>query len=121
MGSRESRVSEVYDVWRAEWMLCSGVISRGSSWADALFNFVLPHVHSIMLFALSIFAWTSAALELASTGSSFSHHVAIRTRDIDRATKFYSLLGLEEEARFLAGTVRLSAEIKFRDDFIFSF
>ena len=34
------------------------------------------------------------------------HHLAIRTRDIELAIQFYSLLDFEVETKFLAGTVR---------------
>ncbi|KAL7551593.1 hypothetical protein ACHAWF_014779 [Thalassiosira exigua] len=35
-----------------------------------------------------------------------SHHVAIKTRDIDNAIKFYSLLGFGVESKFVAGPAR---------------
>lgn len=58
---------------------------------------------------LSAWAWPlTSALSgsgLASSGSAL-HHTAIRTKDIKRAMKFYSLLGLEEEVRFKAGFAR---------------
>jgi len=34
------------------------------------------------------------------------HHIALRTRDIDNAIKFYSLLGFEVEAKFRAGPAK---------------
>ena len=38
--------------------------------------------------------------------SAISHHVAIKTRNIENAIKFYSLLGFEVETKFVAGPAR---------------
>lgn len=38
--------------------------------------------------------------------SVISHHVAIKTRNIENAIKFYSLLGFEVESKFVAGPAR---------------
>ncbi|KAL7541433.1 hypothetical protein ACHAXR_010931 [Thalassiosira sp. AJA248-18] len=38
--------------------------------------------------------------------SIISHHVAIKTRNIENAIKFYSLLGFEVESKFVAGPAR---------------
>ena len=54
-----------------------------------------------------VFLWCgpAAGLAPAAAGARF-HHSAVRTVDIERALKFYSLLGLEEEARFRSGAAR---------------
>jgi catechol 2,3-dioxygenase-like lactoylglutathione lyase family enzyme len=44
------------------------------------------------------------------------HHVAIRTRDIELAIQFYSLLDFEVETKFLAGTVRAAWLHQVKDD-----
>ena len=46
-----------------------------------------------------------AAAARAAVGARV-HHCAVRTRNIERAIKFYSLFGLEEEARFRSGSAR---------------
>ena len=40
------------------------------------------------------------------SSSIFSHHIAIKTRNIENAIKFYSLLGFEVESKFVAGPAR---------------
>jgi len=56
-----------------------------------------------------VFLWCgprrAAGLAPAATGARF-HHTAVRTVDVERALEFYSLLGLEEEARFRSGAAR---------------
>ena len=42
---------------------------------------------------------------LAAAGARL-HHSAVRTRDIEKSLKFYSLLGLDEERRFKSGAAR---------------
>ena len=40
------------------------------------------------------------------SSSIFSHHIAIKTRNIENAIKFYSLLGFEVESKFVSGPAR---------------
>jgi len=47
---------------------------------------------------------TSTAPSISS--SIISHHVAIKTRDIEMAIKFYSLLGFQIETKFVSGPAR---------------
>lgn len=47
----------------------------------------------------------SSTLFASSSGPPI-HHMAIKTRDIELAIKFYSLLDFEVESKFLAGNVR---------------
>mmetsp|Transcript_8585 Transcript_8585/g.14284 ORF Transcript_8585/g.14284 Transcript_8585/m.14284 type:complete len:220 (+) Transcript_8585:106-765(+) len=53
-------------------------------------------------------AATPASALLSSSGEDNTpvHHTAIKTRDIEMAIKFYSLLDFEVETKFLAGNVR---------------
>jgi catechol 2,3-dioxygenase-like lactoylglutathione lyase family enzyme len=52
-------------------------------------------------------ATTAANLFTSDNGDNTPvHHMAIKTRDIEMAIKFYSLLDFEVETKFLAGNVR---------------
>ena len=48
----------------------------------------------------------ASSLDMYVSTSTPFHHTAIRTRDIELAIKFYSLLDFEVETKFLAGNVR---------------
>jgi catechol 2,3-dioxygenase-like lactoylglutathione lyase family enzyme len=69
----------------------------------------------IMLYSCSAFALTNLPHQRSGKSSPLYafgnpetpvHHLAIRTRDIEMAIQFYSLLDFEVETKFLAGTVR---------------
>jgi catechol 2,3-dioxygenase-like lactoylglutathione lyase family enzyme len=49
---------------------------------------------------------TASSLDMYVSTTTPFHHTAIRTRDIEVAINFYSLLDFEVETKFLAGNVR---------------
>ena len=49
---------------------------------------------------------TASSLNMYTSTATPYHHTAIRTRDIELAISFYSLLDFEVETKFLAGNVR---------------
>jgi catechol 2,3-dioxygenase-like lactoylglutathione lyase family enzyme len=49
---------------------------------------------------------TASATAPSISSSIISHHVAIKTRDIEMAIKFYSLLGFQIETKFVSGPAR---------------
>jgi len=56
--------------------------------------------------AASSFSSTSISQKSAISSSIITHHVAIKTRNIERSIKFYSLIGFVVESKFVSGPAR---------------